>query len=136
MMSRSNLLSFGRAELAMKQLQPVIWTKGTFLTPQHLQAQDRFIEDTLHLRLQALKFCPWGFSELSIKHDKLAKGDIVVSRAKGIFSDGLLFDVPAADSAPASKALAEYFERGVTNLDVYLAIPDYRPRGINVSMGR
>src|SRR5438105_4935087 len=77
-----------------------------------------------------------GCSEVIIEHDRLAKGDIVVSRAKGIFSDGLLFDVPAADSAPASKALAEYFERGVTNLDVYLAIPDYRPRGINVSMGR
>ncbi len=49
----------------MKQLQPVIWTKGTFLTPQHLQVQDRFLEDTLSFRLQALKFCPWGFSELT-----------------------------------------------------------------------
>src|SRR5438309_6091200 len=131
MMSRSNLLSFGRAELAMKQLQPVIWTKGTFLTPQHLQAQDRFIEDTLHLRLQALKFCPWGFSELSIEQDKLANGDFAVSRAKGIFSDGLLFDVPDADPIPASRGLAEFFDPGVPSLDVYLAIPDYRPRGVN-----
>ena len=32
----------------MKQLQPVIWSKGTFLTPQHLQVQDRFIEDSLN----------------------------------------------------------------------------------------
>ena len=29
----------------MKQLQPVIWTKGTLLTPQHLQVQDRYAED-------------------------------------------------------------------------------------------
>jgi type VI secretion system protein ImpJ len=50
----------------MEQLQPVIWTKGTFLTPQHLQTQDRFIEDTLNFRLHALKFCAWGFSELVI----------------------------------------------------------------------
>ena len=38
----------------MKRLQPVIWTKGTFLTPQHLQLQDRFLEDTLQFRLEAL----------------------------------------------------------------------------------
>ena len=48
----------------MKQLQPVLWTKGTFLTPQHLQLQDRFLEDSLNFRLQALKFCAWGFSEV------------------------------------------------------------------------
>ena len=31
----------------MKRLQQVIWTKGTFLTPQHLQIQDRFLENLL-----------------------------------------------------------------------------------------
>ena len=30
----------------MRQLQPVIWSKGTFLSPQHLQAQERFVEDS------------------------------------------------------------------------------------------
>ena len=74
----------------MKQLQPVIWTKGTFLTPQHLQVQDRFIEDTLNFRLQALKFCAWGFSELLLNQEMLTQGQLVVSRAAGIFSDGLL----------------------------------------------
>ena len=56
----------------MKQLKPVLWTKGTFLTPQHLQIQDRFLEDTLNFRLQALKFCPWGFRELAINAELLA----------------------------------------------------------------
>src|ERR1700756_5529264 len=48
---------------AMRRLQPVIWSKGTFLTPQHLQLQDRFIEDSLQFRLEALRYCAWGFSE-------------------------------------------------------------------------
>jgi type VI secretion system protein ImpJ len=117
----------------MKQLQPVIWTKGTFLTPQHLQVQDRFIEDTLNFRLQALKFCAWGFSELTINQEALTEGQFVVSRAAGIFPDGLLFDVPDADPPPPSKALAEFFDPSAKNLDVYLAIPDYRQRGLNVS---
>lgn len=119
----------------MKQLQPVIWTKGTFLTPQHLQVQDRFLEDTLNFRLQALKFCPWGFSELTIDQGMLTEGQLVVTSAAGIFPDGLLFDIPDADPPPPSKALAELFETGTKSLDVYLTVPDYRLRGLNVSAG-
>ena len=120
----------------MKQLQPVIWTKGTFLTPQHLQTQDRFIEDTLNFRLQALKFCAWGFSELVINQEMLAEGQLVVSRAAGIFPDGLLFDIPDADPPPPSKALADFFDPGATSLDIYLTIPDYRQRGLNVAIAQ
>ena len=120
----------------MKRLQPVIWTKGTFLTPQHLQVQDRFLEDALQFRLEALKFCAWGFSELVIDQQKLATGDFAISRASGIFPDGLLFDIPDADPAPASKALADLFEPGVKSLDIYLTVPDYRQRGLNVAVGQ
>src|SRR5205085_6354119 len=97
MMSRSNLLSFGRAELAMKLLQPVIWSKGTFLTPQHLQAQDRFIENHLHFQIDALNFQPWGFTTLSIDQKALATGQFNLISASGIFDDGLAFDVPDSD---------------------------------------
>lgn len=119
----------------MKQLQPVIWTKGTFLTPQHLQVQDRFLEDTLSFRLQALKFCPWGFSELTINQSLLAEGQLAVSGASGIFPDGLLFDIPEADQPPPSKALAEFFEPGTKSLEIYLTVPDYRQRGVNIAAG-
>src|SRR5580698_7116122 len=122
--------------MPMKQLKPVLWTKGTFLTPQHLQVQDRFIEDALNFRLQTLKFCPWGFSELAINQEMLTEGQLVVSRAAGIFPDGLLFAVPDADAAPPSKGLADFFEPGVKSLDVYLTIPDYRQRGLNVAIGQ
>jgi len=118
----------------MKQLQPVIWTKGTFLTPQHLQVQDRYAEDILKFRLQTLKFCPWGFKELVINRELLAEGQLEISRASGIFPDGLLFDIPDADPPPPSKALGELFDPDAKSLDVYLAIPDYRPRGVNVAM--
>ena len=117
----------------MKQLQPVIWSKGTFLTPQHLQMQDKYIEDSLGFRLQTLKFCPWGLKELTINREMLAEGEFVISRASGIFPDGLLFEIPDADAPPPSKALAELFDPGVKSLDIYLSIPDYRQRGVNVS---
>ncbi len=120
----------------MKQLKPVLWTKGTFLTPQHLQVQDRFIEDALNFRLQALKFCPWGFRDLAINAELLAEGQFALTRAAGIFPDGLLFEIPEADPPPPSKSLEEFFDKETKSLDIYLAIPDYRQRGLNVSTGK
>ncbi len=121
----------------MKQLQPVLWTKGTFLTPQHLQLQDRFLEDSLNFRLQALKFCAWGFSEVVLDQELLAQGQLAVTRASGIFPDGLLFDIPGPDQPPPSKALVEFFDPGMRDLDIYLTIPDYKLKGLNVAgLGR
>jgi predicted component of type VI protein secretion system len=33
----------------MKNRHRVVWSKGMFLNPQHFQAQDQYVEDTLHL---------------------------------------------------------------------------------------
>ena len=117
----------------MKRLQPVIWTKGTFLSPQHLQLQDRFLENLLQFQLDSLSFRPWGFRSLQINREGLAAGSFGISSASGIFPDGLLFDIPASDAAPAPKLLAECFEPDQTTLDVYLSVPQYRERGLNVA---
>ncbi len=37
----------------MPALDPVLWTKGTLLTPQHLQAQDRYLDEVLRFQLAA-----------------------------------------------------------------------------------
>ena len=117
----------------MRQLEPVIWTKGTLLNPQHLQMQDRFLEDTLQFHLNALTFRPWGFSRLRIDHEALAGGQFVISEAAGIFPDGLLFDIPASEGGPPARSLAGAFEPDQQSMDVFLAVPEYREVGINVS---
>ncbi len=114
-------------------LQPVIWSKGTFLSPQHLQAQDRFLESVISFRVEALRFCPWGFSRLEIDLEKLAGGVLAIHRATGLFPDGLAFDIPGADAAPPAKPLAEYFGPDQAVLDFYFSVPAYRPGGANIS---
>src|SRR5580693_962624 len=118
----------------MRILQPVIWSKGTFLSPQHLQVQDRFIESILQFRTEALQFRPWGFSRLKIDHEALAGGSFAIHEASGIFADGLLFDIPGSDPAPAVKPLAGYFEPDQKTMLVYLAIPNHLVSGINLSI--
>jgi type VI secretion system protein ImpJ len=120
----------------MRRLEPVVWTKGTFLNPQHLQSQDRFLEETLQFDLQALAFRPWGLRHLRIDQAALAAGSLAVSEATGIFPDGLLFQIPDSDAAPAAKPLADHFDAETRSVDVYLTIPSYRERGFNVASAR
>ncbi len=117
----------------MRQLQPVLWTKGVLLTPQHLQAQDRFFEDQLHFQLAALSNCPWGFHRLELDREALAGGAVALSKASGLFPDGMPFDFPDADQAPGPKPMAGCWEPDQTTLDVYLAVPEHRTGEPNVS---
>jgi type VI secretion system protein ImpJ len=120
----------------MPRLQPVIWSKGTSLTQQHLQVQDQFLESSLHFRLNALQFRPWGFHGLQVDREALTAGTFVLSSASGIFPDGLLFDIPRSDPAPPPKKLLDSFEPGQNEIDVYFAIPPWRDGGMNVAAPR
>jgi type VI secretion system protein ImpJ len=120
----------------VKRLQPVIWMKGTFLSPQCLQTQDRFLENALQFHVDALSFAPYGVRKLRVNQESLAAGYFSLSEASGIFPDGLVFDLPDADPAPPPRALADCFDNETKELDVHLAIPHYRERGLNVAMAQ
>jgi type VI secretion system protein ImpJ len=117
----------------MRHLQPVLWTKGVLLTPQHLQAQDRFLEDAFQFQLSSLTFAPWGFHQLVVDREALAGGAVALTRAGGIFPDGLLFDMPEADPLPAPRPLEALWPPDQPSLLVYLAIPEYRFGGVNIA---
>ncbi len=117
----------------MSRMQKVLWTKGVLLTPQHLQAQDRFLEDQLHFQLSALAYSPWGFSRLEIDREALGGGVLSLSGAAGLMPDGLPFDVPAADPAPAPRPIEEHWQPDAQSLDVWLGVPELRYGGYNVS---
>jgi len=120
----------------MPRLQPVIWSKGTSLTQQHLQVQDQFLESSLQFRLNAMQFRPWGFHSLQVDRESLASGNFLITAASGIFPDGLLFDIPRSDVAPPPKLLNDCFQQDQTELDVYFAIPPWREGGLNVAAPR
>lgn len=120
----------------MRQMQSVLWTKGVLLSPQHLQTQDRFLEDLLRFRLNSLTFLPWGFSRLEVDREALADGTVALTGAAGIFPDGLLFDLPDADPVPAPKPLDEQWAPDQEAMMIHLAVPEHRPGGQNVSAGQ
>ncbi len=120
----------------MPKLLPVVWSKGVFLSPQHLQAQDHYFEDLVSFQLNALTFGGWGFTELQIDGAALGSGVLSITAAIGIFPDSLPFDIPSSDTAPPSRPIDECFADGRQRCMFYLAVPEHRPAGMNVSVAR
>jgi type VI secretion system protein ImpJ len=118
---------------AMRQMQRVLWNKGVLLSPQHLQMQDRFLEDQLHFQLSALAFHPWGVARLEVDREALAGGSLVVTAATGLFRDGLAFEIPESDVAPPPKPLPDFWQPDAHWLDLYLAVPEHQVGGYNVA---
>ena len=117
----------------MPSLDLVLWAKGTLLTPQHLQAQDRYLEEIVRLQVNALAAFPWGLTTLEFDREALAGGTLVVRRAAGRFSDGLLFDAPAADPPPPPRPLDASWRQDQRSMMASIAVPEYRPGARNVA---
>ena len=120
----------------MRQLQPVIWSKGTFLSPQHLQAQERFVEDSARFYLDSLNPKCWGFTDFQIDAKALSEGTLSITRAAGVFPDALAFEIPSSDPAPPSRTLDECFQDGRKSCTFYLVIPQYLQGGMNMSLAK
>jgi type VI secretion system protein ImpJ len=120
----------------MRHLQPVVWSKGVLLSPHHLQAQDRFVEDSLHFAAEALSFGCWGFLSLQIDSAAVREGQFQIGSAAGLMPDGLPFDFADADSPPRSRVLDECFAPGRHECVFYLAIPQGRRGGVNIGPRR
>ena len=80
----------------------VIWTEGMFMQPQHFQQHDRYTLAQELQRSAAQQAYGWGFLHLSIDNAALNLGKIALNAAQGLMPDGVAFDIPGQDAAPAA----------------------------------
>ncbi len=106
----------------------VSWSEGLFLSPQMFQQQERYLQHQAHRRCEPLGALFWGFQTLCIETGSLASGRLQLSHARGVWPDGLAFDIPALGRAPAAFRI----EAAHVGQDIVLALPPCEPQSQDV----
>jgi type VI secretion system protein ImpJ len=96
------------------------------LGPHHFQVQSRFLEETTQFEISKLWFEPYGFVGLELDSQALRNGTVCLVHARGIFPDGLAFNMPESDPLPAPRAISDLFPPTRESLTVLVAIPPLR----------
>ena len=112
----------------MRSLTKPVWSEGMYLGPHHFQAQNRYFEDALDFVTTSLWRDAYGFGGLQFDHDALRNGTLALTHARGLFADGLAFDLPGSDPAPSPRDFGALFSPVADHLTLYLAVPAHRAR--------
>jgi type VI secretion system protein ImpJ len=118
----------------MKLLSRVVWSEGMYLGPHHFQVQSRYFEDSIQFATSSLWFASYGLAGVELDAEALHNGTASLLHARGIFSDGLPFNMPESDALPEPRAIADLFPPTRDGIVVMLAIPPRKPNGSNCSL--
>lgn len=118
----------------MRMLNKPVWSEGMYLGPHQFQAQNRCCEDSLSFVMEQLWRYPWGFAALQFDPEALRNGTLSLTHARGLFQDGLAFDLPVSDPAPQPLDFSSRFSPVADQLTLHLAIPRLASDGANTSV--
>src|ERR1700690_1813418 len=135
--ARISLIENGVLTSGMKLLPNVVWFEGMYLGPHHFQAQNRAFEDLVHFSTSSLWFEPHGLVGLELDADALRNGTVSLAHARGLFPDGLAFNMPESDPLPPPRNIGDIgdiFPPTRESLTVLLGVPPLREKGPNCAM--
>jgi type VI secretion system protein ImpJ len=118
----------------MKLLNKPVWAEGMYLGPHNFQAQSRYFEDSLNFVTTSLWRDAYGFAGLQFDGDALRNGTLAMTSGRGLFEDGLAFDLPGSDAAPPPREFGPLFSPVADHLTMHLAVPINLHEGRNMSL--
>ncbi len=118
----------------MKLLSKVVWAEGMYLAPHHFQAQSRYFEESMHFATASLWKDAYGFADRELNADALRNGAVELLHARGMFEDGLVFDMPECDELPEPCKIEDKFPPTADHLTVALAVPRWIADGQNCDL--
>lgn len=81
-------------KMATNRLNPVAWTEGMFLRPQHFQHQHAYLEERLHYHLHTLDPFHWGVRQLSINQEALSDHRLEILQLEAVLPGGTVVRYP------------------------------------------
>src|SRR5258708_7493771 len=118
----------------MRHLSKVVWYEGMYLGPHHFQVQSQSFEDLVHFSTTSLWFAPYGLISCELDAEALQNGVLSLVHARGLFPDGLAFQMPDADSLPPVLSIGDLFSTTRESLTVLFAVPERQPDGPNCAL--
>jgi type VI secretion system protein ImpJ len=73
---------------------PVLWSEGLLLSPQHLQQNDIYWHAQLRHRMSCITPHYWGVSRLTVDPSSLVTGNVAVTELACVLPDGLAVEFP------------------------------------------
>lgn len=104
----------------MSLRNPVIWSDGAFIRPNHFQQQARYHDYVARRHADAVAPYLYGLETFHINQEALLHGRISLLAASGIFPDGTVFDLPGETVPPTPLDISTV---NVVDEVVYLALP-------------
>lgn len=118
----------------MTLLSKVVWSEGMYLAPHHFQAQNRYFEDSVQFATANLWNAAYGLTTYQMNAKAIGNGTVALLHARGLFSDGLPFDMPECDPLPQPLNIADSFPPTTESLTICLAVPRLTTDGPNCSL--
>lgn len=115
----------------MKYLSRVVWSEGMYLGPHHFQAQSRYFEDSIRFATSTLWYEAWGIVGAELDNEALSNGTVSLIHARGLFPDGLAFNMPECDPLPSPRNISDAFPVTRDSVTILLTLPPRRPNGVN-----
>jgi len=111
----------------MSQVNRIVWQEGMFLSPQHFQQWDRFAARETWFRHNSLAPFASGVRRIAFDWAALENKRLALEGIEAVLPDGTVVNAPALDPLPPARQLDELFTPQLSELSIYLALPDRRP---------
>ena len=102
-----------------------VWLEGMFLSPQHFQQQERYLERFSRQHYNILAPGQAGFTSLRVDSEQLKAGKVFIREASGIFPDGTPFEL--------AHHLCRDIKHSNSGDNIYLALPLVRSGSVDTA---
>jgi type VI secretion system protein ImpJ len=107
----------------MSKYRKIVWNEGMLLTPHHFQQWDNYHEELLNSRVRSVLPFEYGVLDLRINHEATANGNFQLLNCRAVMPDGLMINVPDAETVPDMRTVGNHFGVEAEKLGVHLAVP-------------
>jgi type VI secretion system protein ImpJ len=103
--------------------EPIQWSEGMLLSPQHLQQNDIYWQERLRHALACVQPNYWGLIDLAINAAELVNGTLLVERLHCVMPDGLVVQHPRSGDKPLRLDLKALKWEAGKDRRIHVAVP-------------